>query len=416
MPSQIISGLADRTPFYIYDLSTLKRRYRDLVAALPPQVGVYYAVKANPSLRLVQELTTLGAGMDIASSGELDVAKLLGVPGNRILFTGPAKTDIELEASLRYGLQSINVESLSEAHRLDFLASRLGIRQPILLRVNAQFEIHDADAAVQLGGGAQKFGVDEEQLDHTLPKLLALPNLDLRGVHVFAATGVLDAALLVEYTRRIFELVTRLEKDYQRCFPIVDLGGGLGVDYRKFPGEELDLDCYAGNLGNLIEEFQFTEKAIVLELGRYLVGEAGTYVVRVLDLKHSRGTNYAIVDGGTNHFRRPVAVRQDHPVSLLLPRRDSVNQQASHLTYAIGGPLCTSIDLIARAARLPALHEGDILALHKAGAYGLTMSSLAFLSHPWPAEFLLECDGAVTLIREALDPKMFFEGQHYRRG
>ena len=153
-----------------------------------------------------------------------------------------------------------------------------------------------------------------------------------------------------------------------------------------------------------------------------MVGEAGTYVVRVLDVKHSRGTDYALVDGGTNHFRRPVAVRQDHPVTLLLPATGSESgtgavvedHRGSPRTYAIGGPLCTSIDVIARAALLPPLREGDLLALHKAGAYGLTMSSLAFLSHAWPAEYLLETDGTVTLIREPLDPTTLFAGQHYR--
>ncbi len=422
VPQETLAALADRTPFYIYDLATVQRRYRELTKALPPQVQVYYAIKANPSLRLVQELTALGAGMEIASAGELAVAERLGISGDRVLFTGPAKTDDELAASVRYGLRTINVESLGEAQRLDALSAQLGRRQPILLRVNARFEVHDADAAVQLGGGAQKFGVDEEQLDDVLPRILKLRHLDLQGVHVFAATGVLESSLLVEYTRHVFDLVQRLERDYRRRFPVVDLGGGLGVDYRTFPGRDLDLAHYASSLRDLIAAFGFGDKEIALELGRYLVGEAGTYVVRVLDVKHSRGTDYALVDGGTNHFRRPVAVRQDHPVTLLLPATGSESgigaaaddHRGPPRTYAIGGPLCTSIDVIARAALLPPLHEGDLLALHKAGAYGLTMSSLAFLSHAWPAEYLLETDGTVTLIREPLDPTVLFAGQHYR--
>lgn len=430
VPHETLAALADHTPFYIYDLATIQRRYRELTTALPPQVRVYYAIKANPSLRLVQELTALGAGMEIASAGELAVAERLGISGDRVLFTGPAKTDDELAASVRYGLRTINIESLGEAQRLDAIVAAGAQqavsprrRQPILLRVNAGFEVHDADAAVQLGGGAQKFGVDEEQLDEVLPQLLKLRHLDVQGVHVFAATGVLESALLVEYTRHVFDLVQRLEQDYRRYFPVVDLGGGLGVDYQAFPGQELDLAHYASSLRGLIATFGFGGKEIALELGRYLVGEAGTYVVRVLDVKHSRGTDYALVDGGTNHFRRPVAVRQDHPVTLLLPATGSGSgtgapaaddRRGSPRPYAIGGPLCTSIDVIARAALLPPLHEGDLLALHKAGAYGLTMSSLAFLSHAWPAEYLLETDGTVTLIREPLDPTTLFAGQHYR--
>ena len=425
VPRETLAALADRTPFYIYDLATVQRRYRELTTALPSQVRVYYAIKANPSLRLVQELTALGAGMEIASAGELAVAERLGISGDRVLFTGPAKTDDELAASVRYGLRTINVESLGEAQRLDSIVAAVGPqqrlqaplrrRQPILLRVNARFEVHDADAAVQLGGGAQKFGVDEEQLDDVLPQILKLRHLDLQGVHVFAATGVLESALLVEYTRHVFGLVQRLEQDYRRRFPVVDLGGGLGVDYRTFPGRDLDLAYYASSLRDLIAAFGFGDKEIALELGRYLVGEAGTYVVRVLDVKHSRGTDYALVDGGTNHFRRPVAVRQDHPVTLVLPAAAAADdRRGPPRTYAIGGPLCTSIDIIARAALLPPLREGDLLALHKAGAYGLTMSSLAFLSHAWPAEYLLETDGAVTLIREPLDPTALFAGQHYR--
>ena len=425
VPRETLAALADRTPFYIYDCATVQRRYRELTTVLPPQVRVYYAIKANPSLRLVQELTALGAGMEIASAGELAVAERLGISGDRVLFTGPAKTDDELAASVRYGLRTINVESLGEAQRLDSIVAAVGPqqrlqaplrrRQPILLRVNARFEVHDADAAVQLGGGAQKFGVDEEQLDDVLPQILKLRHLDLQGVHVFAATGVLESSLLVEYTRHVFDLVQQLEQDYRRRFPVVDLGGGLGVDYRTFPGRDLDLAHYASSLRDLIAAFGFGDKEIALELGRYLVGEAGTYVVRVLDVKHSRGTDYALVDGGTNHFRRPVAVRQDHPVTLLLPAAAAADdRRGPPRTYAIGGPLCTSIDVIARAALLPPLREGDLLALHKAGAYGLTMSSLAFLSHAWPAEYLLETDGTVTLIREPLDPTALFAGQHYR--
>ena len=251
------------------------------------------------------------------------------------------------------------------------IAASLRRRQPILLRVNASFEVHDADAAVQLGGGAQKFGVDEEQLDDVLPQILKLRHLDLQGVHVFAATGVLESTLLVEYTRHVFDLVQRLERDYRRRFPVVDLGGGLGVDYRAFPGRDLDLAHYAASLRGLIATFGFGDKEIALELGRYLVGEAGTYVVRVLDVKHSRGTDYALVDGGTNHFRRPVAVRQDHPVTLLLPATGSESgtgavvedYRGSPRTYAIGGPLCTSIDVIARAALLPAPARGRLARL-----------------------------------------------------
>ena len=233
VPQETLVALADYTPFYIYDLATVQRRYRELTTALPPQVRVYYAIKANPSLRLVQELTALGAGMEIASAGELAVAERLGISGDRVLFTGPAKTDDELAASVRYGLRTINVESLGEAQRLDAIvaaeaqhADSLRRRRPILLRVNARFEVHDADAAVQLGGGAQKFGVDEEQLDDVLPQILKLRHLDLQGVHVFAATGVLESTLLVEYTRHVFDLVQRLERDYRQCFPVVDLGGG----------------------------------------------------------------------------------------------------------------------------------------------------------------------------------------------
>ena len=374
VPRETLAALADRTPFYIYDLATVQRRYRELTTALPPQVRVYYAIKANPSLRLVQELTALGAGMEIASAGELAVAERLGISGDRVLFTGPAKTDDELAASVRYGLRTINVESLGEAQRLDSIVAAVGPqqrlqaplrrRQPILLRVNARFEVHDADAAVQLGGGAQKFGVDEEQLDDVLPQILKLRHLDLQGVHVFAATGVLESSLLVEYTRHVFDLVQQLEQDYRRRFPVVDLGGGLGVDYRTFPGRDLDLAHYASSLRDLIAAFGFGDKEIALELGRYLVGEAGTYVVRVLDVKHSRGTDYALVDGGTNHFRRPVAVRQDHPVTLLLPAAAAADdRRGPPRTYAIGGPLCTSIDVIARAALLPASARGRLARL-----------------------------------------------------
>ena len=243
--------------------------------------------------------------------------------------------------------------SLLRAQQADFPRRR----QPILLRVNARFEVHDADAAVQLGGGAQKFGVDEEQLDDVLPQILKLRHLDLQGVHVFAATGVLESTLLVEYTRHVFDLVQRLERDYRRRFPVVDLGGGLGVDYRAFPGRDLDLAHYAASLRGLIATFGFGDKEIALELGRYLVGEAGTYVVRVLDVKHSRGTDYALVDGGTNHFRRPVAVRQDHPVTLLLPLPDRSPAQArqSRTTEARPAPTPSAGRSAPRLMSLPAL-------------------------------------------------------------
>ncbi len=387
------------TPFYLYDFDVIAARVRALRAAVGPRFEVAYAVKANPSIGILHFLSRFGLSSDVASRGELAAARRAGFLSSKILSTGPAKTDADLEALVRARVSIIHAEGEWELDRLEEIARRLKRRVPVGLRLNPPWGI--AEKRVIIGGpGAKKFGFDLPTAERVLRRWKSggagggrglFPHLELCGFQVFNASNVLDASLLVENTRNVLDLALSLSKEFSVSLRSVDFGGGFGVPYAESE-ESLNLRVLRKGLREIAKQVEGEPRLrgarLVFEPGRFLVAESGTYVVEVLGTKRSRGVDYVLVDGGVHHFLRPVLLDSPHRVRLIPARgrRRPLDSSPSQKSLVVSGPLCTSLDVLHPVARLPLPRRGDLLAFENAGAYGYTESMPLFLSHEWPAE------------------------------
>ena len=376
------------TPFYLYDFDVIERQVAVLRRALGPRFEIAFAVKANPSLAVLSLLSRIGLSADVASRGELLAARRAGFRPSMVLSTGPAKADADLEALVRAGVSIIHAEGEWELDELERLGARLRRRIPVGLRLNPPWGI--AEKRVIIGGpGAKKFGFDLRSAESFLRRRDRFPHLDVAGFQVFNASNVLDARLLVENTGRVLSLALSISRKFSVPLRSVDFGGGFGVPYAD--GEKpLDLGILRKGLqavARRAEEEPLLRKArLVFEPGRFLVAGSGTYVVKVLGTKRSRGVDYVLVDGGIHHFLRPVLFGTPHRVRLVRGTGHSGRSSPSKRPLAVAGPLCTSLDVLHAGARLPLPTRGDLLAFENAGAYGYTESMPLFLSHEWPAE------------------------------
>lgn len=385
-----VDRLAERvggTPFFAYDRALLTGRVESLRAALPADVELGYAVKANPMPAVVQHLSGLVDWLDVASAGEMRVALDTPTGAGRVSFAGPGKTDRELGQAIAAGV-TIELESESEAGRILTAGERLGIRPQVAVRVNPDF--HVKGSGMRMGGGPQQFGVDAESVPSLLASLVGA-DLDLHGFHVFAGSQNLNAEILCEAQGKTVDLVLRLAEQAGEPIRYLNIGGGFGIPY--FEGDEpLDLAAIGENLAQLMEgriRPSLPDAHVVVELGRYIVGECGVYVTRVVDRKQSRGRTFLVVDGGLHHQLAASGnfgqvIRRNYPVAIG-NRADHEPQE----TATVVGCLCTPLDLLADEIALPAAEVGDLVVIFQAGAYGLTASPTAFLGHPVPAEILL---------------------------
>jgi len=356
-------------------------------------------VKANPSPMILRHFLAKGSLLEVASAGELRRATEVGCPPERILFAGPGKTEAELELALRQGIREIHAESSLELRRIGEIARRLGVRARVALRVNPGMEVQGG--AMRMGGKPTPFGVDEERLDEVLDPILGDPAIDLRGLHVYAGTQILDPVVLARQYRRAVDIARRVAERVGHPLHTLDFGGGLGIPY--FPGEvELDMAKLREELRALMAEVEGDPRLagteLLVEPGRYLVGEAGIYITRLLDLKVSRGKTFLVVDGGMNHHLAASGnlgqvIKRNFPVAVI-NRLDAVPT----VTADIVGPLCTPLDTLARDLPVPSAAVGDLIGIFQSGAYALTASPVDFLSHPFPAEVLVQ-DGRVDVLR-----------------
>jgi diaminopimelate decarboxylase len=364
----------------------MTRRVEELRRYLPPQIEIHYAMKANPMPAVVDHLARLVDGLDVASGGELKVALASGADAADISFAGPGKTEDELREAYAAGIV-VNLESDRE---MDYLAAiaRPGAPRPrVAIRVNPDFELKSS--GMRMGGGPKQFGVDAERVPEMLGRLGSL-NLDFQGFHIFSGSQNLRAESIMEAQEKTLELARRLSADAPAPVRVLNIGGGFGIPY--FPGDEpLDIAAVGANLGRLLTGVgeRLSEARIVIELGRYLVGEAGVYVCRVIDRKVSRGQVFLVTDGGLHHHLSASGnfgqvIRKNYPVLVANRVRGSEREIAS-----VVGPLCTPLDLLADSMELARADAGDLIAVFQSGAYGLTASPTAFLSHPAPAEILL---------------------------
>ena len=376
---------------YIYDTTAMREKISRLTGMMPAGVEVFYAMKANPHAAFLRAALESGArGIEIASLGEAEKAVAAGFSPAQLIYTGPGKSPQELKWAVQHGIRTVHIESLTEAHRLNKIAAAAGKKQDILLRINANFDIHEAQTT--FSGGSKKFGVDEEQLDVVLPQILALEQLNFRGLHVYAASGVLNVDDLLKNCDLVFGMAQHIEREYAGAVcDTIDFGGGFGVDYLE-SGHDFDPQAYADGLRRLIDRYGFEGRTFFLELGRYLAADSGWFCSEILDIKLSRGKKQVICAGGINHFRRPAALAINHPLAIVRMHRDKLFEaqlSVRHESVYFGGPLCTGADKLANDVMVEAADVGDIAVFGLAGAYGLSMSNLEFLSHERPDEIVL---------------------------
>ena len=371
-----------RTPFYVYDRSLMTQRVELLRKHLPVEVHLHYAIKANPMPEVVRHLAGLVDGLDVASAGELRTALASGMDPGRISFAGPGKTDAELAEATAAGIV-VNLESEREMERIARLG-QTGRRPRVAVRVNPDFELKSS--GMKMGGGPKQFGVDAERVPAMLARIGQL-GLDFQGFHIFSGSQNLRADAIAEAQEKTIELALKLSEHAPSPVRLLNIGGGFGIPY--FPGERpLDIAAVGARLAGLMDGVRgrLPHARVVIELGRYLVGEAGLYVCRVIDRKISRGQVFLITDGGLHHHLAASGnfgqvIRKNYPVAVGNRVVGSKREVAS-----VAGPLCTPLDVLAEGMEMAVADVGDLIVVFQSGAYGLTASPTAFLSHPAPAE------------------------------
>lgn len=381
-----LENIAGGTPYYVYDRSALTERVSGLRAVMPDNLKLHYAIKANPMPAVVQHMSTLVDGLDVASHQEMLVALGSGIAAETISFAGPAKQLDELKAAVAAGI-IINVESGLELERLYGISDKQGVKPKVAFRVNPDFELKSS--GMKMAGGPKQFGIDAERMSGVLANL-DTSKADLHGFHIFSGSQNLKADSLIEAHNKTFELASRLADLSPVPVRHVNVGGGLGIPY--FPGEKaLDIAPVAANLKKLIDvrTGKFAQAEIVMELGRYFVGEAGYYVCKVTDKKESRGQAFLMTNGGMHHHLSNSGnfgqvIRKNYPVLIANKVADEKQEKVE-----IVGPLCTPLDIVGAKMLLPEAEIGDYVAVLQSGAYGATASPQGFLSHPHVRELLI---------------------------
>jgi diaminopimelate decarboxylase len=386
VPLSLLAARVGQTPFYAYDRALLRERVAALREKLPPSVKLHYAMKANPMPALVCFMAALVDGIDVASAGELRVALDAGAEPREISFAGPGKREAELRQAVASRVL-VNVESIREVHVLEALSHELGLPARVAVRVNPDFELKGS--GMKMGGGPKQFGVDVEQVP-TVLAAIGQAGLAFEGFQLFAGSQNLRAESICEAQLKSYELALRLAESASGPVRFLNLGGGFGIPY--FPGEQrLDLQPIAENLGRLASRAknELPQASLVIELGRYLVGEAGIYVTRIIDRKLSRTQVFLVTDGGLNHHLSASGnfgqvIRKNYPATIGNRASSSEFEVAS-----VVGPLCTPLDLLADRMELPVAQVGDLVVLFQSGAYGASASPQAFLGHPSCIEVLV---------------------------
>jgi len=391
-----IEKLLGQTPFYAYDKQLITNKITSLKERLPDNIALHYAIKANPYSSLVQLISPLVDGFDVASKKEMLLAIQSGMAAKKISFAGPGKTTTDITAAIIAGV-TLHVESINELRAVQETAKQLDLTADIALRINPEFELKSA--GMKMSGGAKPFGIDEELLPGILREF-PLPQLNLRGFHIFSGSQNLNSDAIINAQQQSFALAKKLLDLLSTNIKIdyINIGGGLGVPY--FNNEKaLDITPIADNLTALLTQYQtsFTDIEVVIELGRFLVAEGGIYVSKIVDKKISRGTTYLVCDGGLHHHLANSGnfgqvIRKNYPVAIgnKLPCATSSKALEQPLELvSIVGPLCTPLDILADKVTLPSADIGDYVVIFQSGAYGASASPQAFLSQPQLSEILL---------------------------
>jgi diaminopimelate decarboxylase len=380
-----LAAEAGGTPLFAYDAGMVRQRVARFRAAFRG-IGLHYAIKANTYTPLLKEVAKLVDGLDVASDGEMHAALAAGADAAEISFAGPGKTDAELVAAIDAGV-TLNLESEGEAERAIAIARRRGRRARLAVRVNPDFEIRGS--GMRMGGGAKPFGVDAERVPALVRRLIEA-EADWRGFHIFAGSQALDAEALIEAQRATIALAASLAVEAGQAPPLVNLGGGFGIPY--FGGEKpLDIEAVGAALHEALKARPkiLADSGFAIELGRWLVGEAGVYLTRIVDRKVSHGKTFLVTDGGMHHQLAASGnfgqvVRRNYPVAIATCFAEPPVEEVT-----IVGCLCTPLDRLGDDVMLPKAEVGDLVAIFLAGAYGLSASPQAFLGHGPAREILV---------------------------
>lgn len=386
IPLRRLAARVGSTPFFAYDRSQIDRRVDLLRSELPARLQLSYAMKANPMPAVVQHLAGRVDRIDVASAIEMHEALNSGMAPDRVSFAGPGKVSAEITQAVAAGV-IVEIESATELDRVAAAGDALGVTPTVAVRVNPDFAVKGS--GMRMGGGPQQFGIDSEQVPRVLSDAAA-SGVDIIGFHVFAGSQNLNAEIIVEAQTRTVVLVEKLAESLPSPLRYLNLGGGFGIPYTE-KDAPLDLGAVGDALAHLVNEElarRLPEATPVIELGRFLVGESGVYVTRVVDRKTSRGVTYLVVDGGMHHQLAASgnfgqAIRRNYPLTV----GDRIG--APFETATVVGCLCTPLDLLGDKVEIPHAEIGDLVVIFQAGAYGLTASPTAFLGHPVPFEVLV---------------------------
>ncbi len=386
MTASALVDVAGDTPLFVYSSDHLGVRIAELRKAMPGRLSIHYAMKANPFGPLLTLMDGLVDGFDVASGGELELALAAGVDAGRISFAGPGKRDRELERAIALGV-TLNCESEGEAKRAIALGQKLGVTPRLAVRVNPSFDLKGS--GMKMGGGAKPFGVDAERVPALVQRIIDA-GAEWRGFHIYAGSQSLSSDAIIAMQAQTLALVADLTDAIGVSPPHVNLGGGFGIPY--FPGDEpVDIGAVGAALGEALDALpaELAGTHFCIELGRYLVGEAGVYLTRIVDRKISHGEIFLITDGGLHHQLAAsgnfgTVIRRNYPVAIAT-RFDAEREEVA----SIVGCLCTPLDRLSDSAHLPRADVGDLVAIFCAGAYGASASPANFLGQGPAREILV---------------------------
>lgn len=370
---------------YVYDLGTLLAQLDTVRGALTERCELYYAIKANGHPGVLSALAAHVEGFEVASLGE--IGKAIAAGASRLVFSGPAKTDAQIAGALQAGLDLLNVESMHELRRAGLIATELGVRVPVALRVNRRAS--GLPGQLRMAGAATQFGIDEAILPEAIELAGRLPAVVLRGFHLHAASNNLDADAHARFVAETVAWCTQQAARHRIDLDVIDVGGGIGVPYTG--GADFGLARFSRGISATVGGLPPGVR-LIFELGRFLVAEAGWYAAEVLDLKCTHGRCFAVLRGGTHHFRLPAAWGYSHPFAVLGVEEWCYpfdRPEVRAMCVDVVGELCTPRDVLARDVWVERLRVGDVLVFPLAGAYGWEISHHDFLSHPHPAQLVL---------------------------
>lgn len=379
---------------YIYDLSKLRHHVNGLMATLPSKCHLFYAIKANSDSTLLKALAPIVHGFEVASLGEIEKVRSVDekIP---ILFGGPGKTPEEIEGAIHHGVTLLHVESINELQLVNHIASQIGTSISILLRVNLRNSVPNAQ--LKMAGVPTQFGIDEVEIPSAIALTKDMPNVRLLGFHFHAMSNNGDSKTHAEFVDHCFETAKRWEVEWNIDISYLNVGGGIGINYRDIENQ-FNWDDFTNRIEKVLEKHRNSSWKVLFECGRYITSSCGYYAGEVLDIKQNHGQNFCVIRGGSHHFRLPAAWKQSHPFTIvpiekwIFPfERPELNDKV----VTVAGELCTPNDILARDITIPSLRVGDILLFSYAGAYGWAISHHDFLSHPHPVHLYIESNGII---------------------